>query len=199
MNIKFYDLLSSVITGVAIFTIVNNIFLNNIEINEVAYLAIGYLIGYFINAIGSRLEGILYKTIGGKPSDRLLTPIEDQKWTGYRRVKFHSADEVISMLKQKLKESDASTEKMFECAMRMVNGDKNSRVPDFNAQYALSRTVLTTTLLAVILLAFRFYDCWLFWVVGILLLLISWNRFKERAYYYAREVLNEYMKKTKVI
>lgn len=116
MNIKFYDLLSSVITGVAIFTIVNNIFLNNIEINEVAYLAIGYLIGYFINAIGSRLEGILYKTIDGKPSDRLLTPIEDQKWTGYRRVKFHSADEVISMLKQKLKESDASTEKMFECA-----------------------------------------------------------------------------------
>lgn len=83
--------------------------------------------------------------------------------------------------------------------MRMVNGDKNSRVPDFNAQYALSRTVLTTTLLAVVLLAFRFYDCWLFWVVGILLLLISWNRFKERAYYYAREVLNEYMKKTKVI
>lgn len=199
MNIKFYDLLSSVITGVAIFTIVNNIFLNNIEIDEVAYLAIGYLIGYFINAIGSRLEGILYKTIGGKPSDRLLTPIEDQKWTGYRRVKFHSADEVISMLKQKLKGSDASTEKMFECAMRMVNGDKNSRVPDFNAQYALSRTVLTTTLLAVVLLAFRFYDCWLFWVVGILLLLISWNRFKERAYYYAREVLNEYMKKTKVI
>jgi hypothetical protein len=29
-----------------------------------------------------------------------------------------------------------------------------------------------------------------------ILLIISWNRFKERGYYYAREVLNEYLKRT---
>ena len=34
-------------------------------------------------------------------------------------------------------------------------------------------------------------------VITIVILLICWNRYKERAYYYAREVLNEYLKKNK--
>lgn len=80
--------------------------------------------------------------------------------------------------------------------MRAVNGDEKSRVADFNAQYALSRTILTTVLISTILIIVL-YPC--FWqsYLTIAILLICWNRYKERAYYYAREVLNEYLKKNK--
>ena len=45
--------------------IINYLYLENIEVNSIAYLALGYLIGYFVNSIGSLLEGIYYKTIKG--------------------------------------------------------------------------------------------------------------------------------------
>lgn len=80
--------------------------------------------------------------------------------------------------------------------MRKVNGCEDCRVPAFNAQYAWARTMLTTILIADTLCAFRFYNEWQFWPIAMILLIISWNRFKERGYYYAREVLNEYLKRT---
>jgi hypothetical protein len=80
--------------------------------------------------------------------------------------------------------------------MRKVNACKESRVPAFNAQFAYSRTILTAILLLDIFGAIRFYDNYLFWLIALALLLISWNRFKERGYYYAKEVLNEYLRQT---
>ena len=87
---------------------------------------------------------------------------------------------------------------MFGCAMSKVNGGKDSRVPAFNAQFAWSRTILTIILISIILFAICYYDEWISGVASISLLLISWNRSKERGYYYAREVLNEYLKQTSI-
>lgn len=92
--------------------------------------------------------------------------------------------------------ASANLKSMFGCAMRKVNGCEDCRVPAFNAQYAWARTMLTTILIADTLCAFRFYNEWQFWPIAMILLIISWNRFKERGYYYAREVLNEYLKRT---
>ena len=196
MDIKYYDLLSTAIIGIVIIALVNYLFLGNVEINSIAYLALGYVVGYFINAIGSLLEFIYYKTIGGMPSDILLSPTEGKNWTGYKRIKYYEASKAIETLKKELNDPDASTQRMFECAMRRVNGCKESRVPIFNAQFVWSRTILTTVLVASIMFAFPFYDKWLFWLASISLLIISWIRFKERGFYYAREVLTEYIAKT---
>ncbi len=196
MDIKYYDLLSTAIIGVTIVAAINYLFLENIEIDGVVYLALGYLAGYFINAIGSLLEGFYYKTINGIPSDKLLTLVDGQTWTGCKRVKFYEAEKVIATLKKELNDQYASEQKMFGCAMRKVNGCENCRVPTFNAQYAWSRTMLTTVLITDTLFAFRFYNECLFWLIALILLAISWNRFKEKGYYYAREVLNEYLKQT---
>ena len=137
-----------------------------------------------------------YKTIGGKPSDKLLTLVKGQDWTGCNRIKFYETEKVVEFLKNELQDQNASVKKMFECAKRKANGCENCRVHVFSAQYAWSRTILTTILILNIIGVFRFYDEWLFWLVAIILLFISWNRFKERGYYYAREVLNEYLKQT---
>lgn len=80
--------------------------------------------------------------------------------------------------------------------MRKVNSCEQSRVPTFNAHYALSRTILTAILFVDVTLAFNYYNNWIFWVSAILILVISWNRYKERSYYYVREVLNTYLSQT---
>ena len=196
MDIRYYDLLSTAIIGVIVVAIINYLFFGNLEIDGVVYLALGYLVGYFINALGSLLESLYYKTINGMPSDKFLTLVEGRNWTGCNRVKFYEAEKVIEALKNELNAPRASERKMFGCAMRRVNGCEDSRVPAFNAQYAWSRTILTTILIVDFLCAFRYYNNWLFWLMAVILLVISWNRFKERGYYYAREVLNEYLKQT---
>lgn len=196
MDIKYYDLLSTAIIGVVIVTMINILFLGNIEIDSIAYLALGYLAGYFINAIGSFMEFVYHKTIGGMPSDNLLTIVPGQKWTGYKRVRFYEAQRVVDTIKNELNDVNASTQKMFRYAMRKVNGQENRRVPAFNAQYAWARTILTTIILSSVMFAIHFYDEWIFWLASVSLLFISWNRFKEQGYYYAREVLNEYLNQT---
>lgn len=196
---KYYDLLSTAIIGVVVVAIVNYFFLGNINIDGIAYLAVGYMVGYFINAIGSLFEDIYYCTIGGKPSDMLLTPVEGRRWTGYSRVKFYDVEKANELLKEELHNQDATVSHMFSCAMRKVNSFTDSRVPAFNAQYAWSRSLLTAVWIVDVLIGFRYYDQILFWLIGPLLLIISWNRFKERGYYYAREVLNEYIKQTEYV
>lgn len=196
MDIRYYDLLSTAIIGVIVVAVANCLFFGNLDIDGVVYLALGYLVGYFINALGSLFESLYYKTINGMPSDKLLTLVEGQNWTGCNRVKFYEAEKAIEALRNELNDPHASERKMFGCAMRKVNGCEDSRVPAFNAQYAWSRTILTTMLILDFLCAFRYYNDWLFWLIAVILLVISWNRFKERGYYYAREVLNEYLKQT---
>ena len=196
MDIRYFDLLSTAIIGVIVVAIINYLFFGNLEIDGVVYLALGYLVGYFINALGSLLESLYYKTINGMPSDKFLTLVEGRNWTGCNRVKFYETEKVIEALRSELNDPHASERKMFGCAMRKVNGCEDSRVPAFNAQYAWSRTILTTILIVDFLCAFRYYSNWLFWLIAVILLVISWNRFKERGYYYAREVLNEYLKQT---
>ena len=197
MDIKYYDLLSSTIVGVIVVATVNYVFWGNVDIAGVVYLALGYFIGYFINSIGSLFECLYFKMIGGMPSDIFLTPVSGQKWTGYSRVKFYETERVMAALRSELCNDNASTRKMFACAMRRVNVCENSRVQAFNAQYACSRTILTTVWITALLCVFRYYNCVQFWVIALLMFAISLNRFKERGYYYSREVLNEYLKQIK--
>lgn len=207
MNLNYYDLLSTTIIGVLIVAITNHLLCDDIEISSVTYLAAGYVVGYFVNALGSLLEKEYYKTIGGRPSDKLLSLVAGQNWTGYERIKFYEANAAITRLRAELKDPSASTEKMFGCAMKKVNGCTSSRVPTFNAQYAWSRTLLTTVLIADLSYIILFpiyalcYDYRGYWPIAIDVLLpiisfLSWNRFKEMGYYYAKEVLSEYLKQT---
>lgn len=89
----------------------------------------------------------------------------------------------------------ASSDKMFSRAMAYSNDDEKTRVPDFNAQYAFSRVILTTSLVQSVLWLPLYYDiCWM-WVLAFGVVYLSFRRFKERAYYYAREVLIVYLRK----
>jgi len=194
MNYKYYDLLSCLTVGVIVFYAAWRLLFPDLEINEWVVVPGGYVVGYLLNALSSLIETPLYKSICGKPSDKLLTPVPGQKWTGTKKVKFYFADKAVELLKKDTQDDDATTDKMFGYAMRMTNSANDTRVPDFNGHYALSRVILTTVILAVIIIEIRYYNVWYSWLISIPVLILAWIRFKERGYYYAREVLNEYLK-----
>lgn len=194
MDFKYYDLLSSIIIGY--FTMMAYLFAFGIDYNEeysIAYIAAAYVVGYLINSISSLLEPFWYKSIGGIPSDKLLTIEAGKTYTGISKVRFYEAEKAIQLLKAETGDANASTRKMFACAMRLTNGDSSTRVQDFNAQYAFSRVLLTTIFFVTIAVISTHYGVWQSYLL-LIALVICWNRFKERGYYYAREVLNEYLK-----
>ena len=194
MNVKYYDILSSLITGYIVLVV--SLFCMNIEYDSsysVAYIAGALAIGYIINAVSSLLETFYYFTIGGKPSEKLLTKKKGKDYTGIRKVRFYHCDEVTCKLRKDLQDENATIEKMFSHAKSQVSGNNNSRVPDFNAHYAYARSFLTIMLLFTIgIIAYS--PCNWHSYLTIVPLIICWNRYREKGYYYAREVLNEYLK-----
>ena len=198
MNFKYYDLLSNLTVGMVAFYALWKYIFPEFEMSEWIVIPAGYVVGYFLNALSSFIDPFLNKTICGRPSDKLLTPIPGQIWTGIKKVKFYFPEKAIDSLKKDIGDENATTGKMFGYAMRMVNSNFNCRVPDFNGHYALSRVILTTLFIAVVLVEVECYDIWYSWPISVVLLLLAWNRYKERGYYFAREVLNEYLRlKTK--
>lgn len=207
MEFKYFDVLSNLVVGYVLLVI--GMYAFQIEYNSdytVAYLAMAFLCGYLINAVSSLLEPVYYFTIGGKPSNRLLNDGTEKhgkfyhlfipRNTGIRKVRFYETTAVRKLLLEGIESENPKEDRLFGRAMRAVNGNQDSRVPDFNAHYALSRTILTTVLISATLVIYTNPSNWHSYL-SIALVLICWNRYKERAYYYAREVLNEYLKKHK--
>lgn len=167
-----------------------------IDYNEdyvVAYIAASYVVGYVINALSSLLEGFWNWTIGGKPSEKLLTIDPKKKYTGINKVRFYDARDALAKLKEEVGNADAPLGQLFARAMRYSSGNKETRVPTFLAVYAFSRVLLTSVALVTIVLIIKSCTDWHVYLM-IPVLLICWNRYKEHSYYYAREVLNEYLK-----
>lgn len=207
MNFKYYDVLSSLIMGYV--ALVIGMYLLQIEYNNdytIAYLAMAFLCGYFINAVSGLLEPLYYLTIGGKPSNRLLNDGKgNHGWfyhlfiprnTGIWRVHFYETERARSLLSKEIESGSISEDRLFNIAKLEVSGNQDSRVPDFSANYALARSIFTMTIISTGLIISSYPNNWQSYI-SIIVLLVSWNRYKERAYYYAREVLNEYLKQHK--
>jgi hypothetical protein len=188
MNFKIYDVLSSLIPGFILLMAVLELL--NIPFNKemiVPYTAFAFLLGYLINTISSWLEDFYFLTWKGKPSDRLLNGHDIWK------VRFYKSQRVKELLKDESKNDKPTTDELFSIAMRYAN-QKDSRVEDFNATYAFSRSILTTVVVEGIFILVRNYDSLNYYLLIIPILLVAWLRCKQRGYYYAREVLNVYLK-----
>ena len=194
MNFKYYDLLSNLIVGIVAFYALWHFFFPDLAISEWMVLPAGFFVGFFLDALSSLLEPFLFWTIGGKPSNKLLTPKSGRNWTGLKKVRFYFTDKAIEDLKKDIGEMGANSEKMFAFAKRQIDTKMDCRVPDFKSHYSLSRVILTTVIIAFIIVGIKYYNVWYAWVISLAVLFLAWNRFRERGYYYAREVLDEYLK-----
>ena len=189
MQFKAYDILSSLIPGFLIlFSLLQFLGIHYDKDYIIPYTAVAFLLGYIVNTISSWLEDFYFFTWGGKPSSNLL------KGKDIWKVRFYAHTKVLELLKADTVNSNASNDELFSIAMREANLKKDSRVEDFNALYAFSRVLLTTVLLATFIIATRFYNDYRFYAISVPVLIIIWIRAKQRGYYYAKEVLNVYMK-----
>ncbi|MBD0370284.1 MAG: hypothetical protein ICV60_05575 [Pyrinomonadaceae bacterium] len=188
MNFKAYDILASLIPGFLFLLILFTAF--GIKYDKdliIAYTAIAFLFGYLMNAIGSWLEGFYFFTWGGKPSSNLLAGKDIWK------VNFYDSARARTLLMSETENTEATNDELFSIAMRNVTGLKDSRIEDFNALYAFSRGLLTTALIGTITLLIQNYNNWRYYAFLLPILLVIWLRCKQNGYYYAREVLNEYL------
>ncbi len=189
MNFKAYDILSSLVPGFLTILFILKVF--NVPYDKdmiIAYTAVAFLLGYLMNTISSWLEDFYFFTWGGKPSTRLLEGKDIWK------VKFYHSSKAKTLLLADLSNSNATNDELFAFAMRYANGQKDSRVDDFNALYAFSRSLLTTVFIGTLVLLIDNYSDWRYYIILLPSLIIVWLRCKQRAYYYAREVVNVYLK-----
>ena len=201
MNFKYYDIISTLICGVVLLFVVSIVINWDIsKVNVVIVLSLAYVMGYILNAVSALWEPLYYWFMGGMPSDKLLRFPEPnccgkvRKYTGFGRVRFYEYEKVVKLLREELDDVDADEKKMFGKAMSYSNSNDKSRVPDFNAHYAFSRVMLTLVLVSACLIMTKYYDVWWAWLITLLVILLVGHRCKERGYYYAREVLIEYLK-----
>ena len=83
---------------------------------------------------------------------------------------------------------------MFAIAKRIAeSNDAMQRLLTLNTNFAFSRVMLTMILIISPFIVILYYPNWLIVMGVVILLVISWLRAKQRAYYYAREVINIYL------
>jgi len=189
MKFKVYDIVSNLVPGFLLYIAYLELF--NESFNKdyvIPATAIAYVTGYFINTISSWLEDIYFFTWRGKPSNKLLDGRD--MW----KVKFYDYQKATDLLKQESGKDEPSNDELFQIASRYATPEVNSRVQDFNTNYAFSRVILTT---AIIIGTAIIIDCpndVLRYVYVIPIIILAWYRSKQRGYYFAREVLNTYIK-----
>ena len=201
MSFKYYDSLSMLISGTVLLLVISNAIDWDIaKFNTVVVLAIAYVAGYLLNAVSAFMEPVYYWFMGGKPSSQLLKSPKSRlcgkkrQYTGLGRIRFYEYEKVVKLLKNELNDNHANEEKMFGKAMSYSNANEKTRVPDFNAQYAFSRVMLTLVIVSAGVIIPKYYELWWVWIIAIAAILLVGCRCKEIGYYYAREVLIEYLK-----
>lgn len=201
MNFKYYDILSTLVSGMVLLYVLS--FANSWDIeglNVVMLLALAFILGYLLNAISAFAEPTFFWFMGGMPSNRMLTPPKPncrgkiRKYTGFGRVRFYEYEKAIYLLREELNDTDAEPRKMFGKAITYSNTDDKTLVPVFNAHFAFSRVMLTLVIVSVAALMPLYYTQWWAWLIAVATILLAGHRCKERGYYYAREVLVEYIK-----
>lgn len=185
MNLKSYETLSKLLLGLLLSFMITKVYFPDYEIdkfgNIIFLTAIGYVVGYFIDTMSSWFETIYFKTWGGKPSAQLM------KGRGMKKVTSLSN---IECIKQNIRGNVVGVIDNDEELFRVALSDSaNSRAPEFQNLYAFSRSLLTTLIISFLTLVPKFYNIWYFYALSLLIILIAWHRAKQKAYYFAREVL----------
>ena len=183
-----YEILSHIIPGFIVFAAIGYFYPGTLGKMELfPSIAVAFLFGYYVNILSSYLESFYFWTWGGKPSSSLL---EGKKiW----KVNFFEHQKVMNLLKADFDGEVASNDALFGIAWRVANSSSNERVREFNSSYAVSRGILTCMIVISGLLIFSYPADWKGYLIGAVLIWASWLRAKQRAAYYAREVLSTYL------
>ena len=201
-KLDYYDILSSVIPGTLLVWWATVCFpslsgaLSSSSLPEAVQVlvavALAMFLGQIVQAASSAIEPLLYWTWGGRPSDCALTG-------GLRR---YLPLETAQRIKGKLGAAigkESGTASLFLFAMRRAHASSDARVGRFNSLYAYHRGLVVLVAVALVLAVVSAFcgrlSTWSAVHVRCLLggmgalLLLTWYRARQRAYYFVREVL----------
>lgn len=192
MNFKAYDILSSLVPGfIMLLSCLPFLGYEYDKDYVIGYTAIAFGLGYLLNTLGSWLEYFFFFTWGGIPSSKLL----DGKYI--KKIKVYNYKSIKESLKTKTSNQTPCNIELFAIAMRRVFTSKDNRADDFSNSYAFARTMLTCAILSSITIIAVYYNDWRAYLT-IPIILIFWYRAKQRAYYFAREILQIYSEKENI-
>jgi hypothetical protein len=152
---EFYDMLGVLVPGVLLVYVLLVCFPGvttlvppkmSDALNTIAFTALAIFIGQLVLAVGSLVEGLLYKTWGGRPSERAL-----HSGLGPRYLPDATAKRIRTKLK-KVAGENATDRDLFIYAMGRAEGGNSVRVSKFNALFAYHRALLVLCLVAFILI-----------------------------------------------
>ena len=199
---EIYDVIGVIVPGTLLICILPLFFPGLISIAAgvkfpdafavIALTTAAILGGHVIQALASLIEPAVYKTWGGRPSDKVFT-----SGLGNRYLTKALAHQIKGKL-AKAYGNGLDDRSLFIKAMQRAEAGPG-RVARFNALYAYHRAILTLTILALILFSVSFFgglastltrkkDIAIL-VSLVLFLALSWFRAKQRGFYYAKEVL----------
>jgi len=200
---EIYDLLGIVVPGTLLIGLTLILFpvlstpASNVKLPEgftvICLVALSVFAGNLVQAISSLIEPLIENTWGGRMSEKGLS-----RGLGDRYLPTDTAARIRNKLVSILG-SNSKDRSLFLFALQKAETDENPRVGRFNALYAYHRAILCLTLMTFALLTLSMV-CGLAvsWspseksvalAASILLLFITWNRTRQRAIYYVREVL----------
>jgi hypothetical protein len=202
----YYDILSTIVPGTIMLCWIPICFSSLLTVKGPKYpdafavlalTILALLIGQIIDAIASLFEPLLFRTFGGKPSDLLLSA---QGLDG--KYAFYMGGDALKRIKAKLVQAvglEASDSSLFQYAIQRTDAVNAGRVSRFNSLYAYHRSlvILLVLLLSLFVISLRLGTATTWTPLGAFLLimalaailLLAWKRAKQRAFYYAREVL----------
>ena len=190
MNFKFYDILAHLIPGfifISIFLFLKEFSFDNNYILPAT--AAAFLIGYFVNTLSGWMQGFYYWTWKGNPGEGILAG--KKCWNA--TLSNHDRRKAIELLSHEIIEKE-DYKTMFAIAKRKAeSNDPSQRLQTFNTNYAFSRVILTTIILLAPVSISIYSTNWISYIICAILLVMAWYRAKQRAYYYAREVINIYV------
>lgn len=200
---KFYmhDILSALIPGFLLlgaWIYASSHIVGEGTVDAVIATVAAFVLGYIVNAVSSSwLERVYYWSWRGKPSDRML------QGKGVGKIKFREWEIVKEKLMEECRKkcgiNDPTDGDLFSVAYRHAfRVDRsNSRVAEFNSKYVFSRNLFTVVIFALLISGLYGY-CPIWWYYPALLIVgvVIWFRAKQEAYYFVKEVLNEYFMKT---
>lgn len=198
-----YDITTSLLHGVLLLAALIFLFpqlnetVNLSQLSEsfsvIIFISIAYVTGQIITTVSSLFQFLLFWTFGGKPSDKVFS--------GKFPVEYLPRD-IVSSAKEKLQKSlgvTASDSALFLKAASIAKKAEGSLSELHNRMYAFNRSAVMTDLAILCLFIISwFYGrfvpyscCQKFWIVigFIIVIFLHWNRARQRALYYVREVI----------
>lgn len=155
-------------------------------------MALSLFLGQIVQAVASIIEPVIYRTWGGRPSDRALQA----------GIKGYLPEETAIRIRKKLEKAvgeQTEIHSLFLFAMQSSDSAGVGRSRQFNSLYAYHRGLLVLLFLSGLILLGSMkwggaasFSIWQNVAASIsvaLLTVLIWHRAKQRAFYYVREVL----------